>query len=181
VGGRGSSTPCPPGPRPGPTAMTARVDRLPGLGRVVFFADDMAAAEQSYSELGMEPYLEWFGPDGSLAYMGLRVGDTRMSSASSTAGTRPTARRARSPAGRSSLRRSGRAWRARASRTPGHAADSRMPHVGTDLAQRLHEDPLPPSNCSSLDAVPGCAPLRVKPLGVGPGADLLIGEHHRQT
>jgi predicted enzyme related to lactoylglutathione lyase len=49
---------------------------LRGLAQLNFFADDMAAARRWYSELlGMEPYFERFGPDGSLAYMEFRVGD----------------------------------------------------------------------------------------------------------
>jgi catechol 2,3-dioxygenase-like lactoylglutathione lyase family enzyme len=49
---------------------------LRGLAQLIFFADDMAAARRWYSELlGMEPYFERSGPDGSLAYMEFRVGD----------------------------------------------------------------------------------------------------------
>ena len=49
---------------------------LRGLAQLIFFADDMAAARRWYSELlGMEPYFERRGPDGSLAYMEFRVGD----------------------------------------------------------------------------------------------------------
>jgi predicted enzyme related to lactoylglutathione lyase len=49
---------------------------LRGLAQLIFFADDMAAAKRWYSELlGMEPYFERPGPDGSLAYMEFRVGD----------------------------------------------------------------------------------------------------------
>jgi predicted enzyme related to lactoylglutathione lyase len=49
---------------------------LRGLSQLIFFADDMAAAKQWYTELlGMEPYFERFAPDGSLAYLEFRVGD----------------------------------------------------------------------------------------------------------
>jgi uncharacterized glyoxalase superfamily protein PhnB len=49
---------------------------LRGLSQLIFFADDMAAARQWYTEmLGMEPYFERFGADGDLAYMEFRVGD----------------------------------------------------------------------------------------------------------
>jgi predicted enzyme related to lactoylglutathione lyase len=49
---------------------------LRGLSQLIFFADDMAAVKQWYSELlGTEPYFERFGPDGSLAYLEFRVGD----------------------------------------------------------------------------------------------------------
>jgi predicted enzyme related to lactoylglutathione lyase len=54
----------------------AQQPHVRGLSQVIFFADDMAAAKQWYTELlGMEPYFERFGPDGSLAYMEFRVGD----------------------------------------------------------------------------------------------------------
>jgi predicted enzyme related to lactoylglutathione lyase len=49
---------------------------LRGLSQLIIFADDMAAAKRWYAELlGMEPYFERFGPDGSLGYMEFRVGD----------------------------------------------------------------------------------------------------------
>ncbi|HEV8651796.1 MAG TPA: VOC family protein [Actinomycetes bacterium] len=49
---------------------------LRGLSQLIIFADDMAAAKRWYTELlGMEPYFERFGPDGSLAYMEFRIGD----------------------------------------------------------------------------------------------------------
>jgi predicted enzyme related to lactoylglutathione lyase len=49
---------------------------LRGLSQVIFFADDMAAAKRWYTELlGMEPYFERVGPDGSLGYIEFRVGD----------------------------------------------------------------------------------------------------------
>jgi catechol 2,3-dioxygenase-like lactoylglutathione lyase family enzyme len=52
---------------------------LRGLSQVIFFADDMAAAKQWYTQLlGMEPYFERFGPDGSLAYMEFRARFNRL-------------------------------------------------------------------------------------------------------
>jgi len=49
---------------------------LRGLAQLIFFADDMVAAKRWYTELlGMEPYFERLGPDGSLAYLEFRVGD----------------------------------------------------------------------------------------------------------
>jgi catechol 2,3-dioxygenase-like lactoylglutathione lyase family enzyme len=49
---------------------------LRGLSQLIFFAEDMKAARRWYTELlGMEPYFERVGPDGSLAYMEFRVGD----------------------------------------------------------------------------------------------------------
>jgi catechol 2,3-dioxygenase-like lactoylglutathione lyase family enzyme len=52
---------------------------LRGLSQVIFFADDMAAAKQWYTQLlGMEPYFERFEPDGSLAYMEFRARFNRL-------------------------------------------------------------------------------------------------------
>lgn len=49
---------------------------LRGLTTVSFWADDLAAAKAWYSEfLGVSPYFERLGPDGSLAYIEFRLGD----------------------------------------------------------------------------------------------------------
>lgn len=49
---------------------------LRGLTTVSFWAADLAAAKQWYSDLlGMPPYFERLGPDGSLAYIEFRLGD----------------------------------------------------------------------------------------------------------
>ena len=40
------------------------------------WTDDLAAATRWYAELlGVEPYFQRPGPDGRLAYAGLRIGD----------------------------------------------------------------------------------------------------------
>ena len=49
---------------------------LRGLTTVSFWAADLAAAKQWYSDLlGSPPYFERLGPDGSLAYIEFRLGD----------------------------------------------------------------------------------------------------------
>jgi len=49
---------------------------LRGLTTVSFWTTDLAAAKQWYSELlGIPPYFERLGPDGSLAYIEFRLGD----------------------------------------------------------------------------------------------------------
>lgn len=49
---------------------------LRGLSTLNFWAVDVAAAAAWYSEfLGMEPYFERSGPDGSPAYVEFRIGD----------------------------------------------------------------------------------------------------------
>ena len=46
------------------------------MATVSFFADDLAAATAWYTELlGVEPYFEVPGPDGSPAYREFRIGD----------------------------------------------------------------------------------------------------------
>jgi len=49
---------------------------LRGLTTISFWAADLAAAKQWYTELlGIGPYFERPNPDGSLAYMEFRLGD----------------------------------------------------------------------------------------------------------
>ncbi|WP_067472352.1 VOC family protein [Actinomadura hibisca] len=49
---------------------------LRGLTTVTFYADDVAAARDWYSEfLGMEAYFDRSGPDGQPAYIEFRIGD----------------------------------------------------------------------------------------------------------
>jgi len=49
---------------------------LRGLATVSFYADDMAAAKQWYTDLlGIEPYFERAAPDGRPAYLEFRIGD----------------------------------------------------------------------------------------------------------
>jgi predicted enzyme related to lactoylglutathione lyase len=49
---------------------------LRGLTTVNFFADDLAAAKQWYSELlGIEAYFERSAPDGGPGYIEFRIGD----------------------------------------------------------------------------------------------------------
>lgn len=56
--------------------MSDMTKTLRGLATINFFADDMAAAKEWYTEfLGIAPYFERPGPDGSPAYMEFRIGD----------------------------------------------------------------------------------------------------------
>ena len=49
---------------------------LRGLTTISFWADDLAAAKQWYSELlGTEPYFARPNPDGTLGYIEFRLGD----------------------------------------------------------------------------------------------------------
>jgi predicted enzyme related to lactoylglutathione lyase len=49
---------------------------LRGFSTISFWADDVTAAAAWYTEfLGIEPYFQRPGPDGSLAYAEFRVGD----------------------------------------------------------------------------------------------------------
>ncbi|MFI8523683.1 VOC family protein [Promicromonospora sukumoe] len=49
---------------------------LRGFATVNYWADDVAAAAAWYTEaLGVEPYFQRPGPDGSLAYAEFRIGD----------------------------------------------------------------------------------------------------------
>ncbi|MBG0833341.1 VOC family protein [Planomonospora sp. ID67723] len=49
---------------------------LRGLTTVSFYADDLEAAKRWYTELlGLEPYFNRHGPDGSLGYVEFRLGD----------------------------------------------------------------------------------------------------------
>ena len=49
---------------------------LRGLATVSFWADNLEAAKQWYTELlGTEPYFSRPGPDGRLAYIEFRIGD----------------------------------------------------------------------------------------------------------
>ena len=49
---------------------------LRGLTTVNFIADDMEAAKRWYTELlGLEPYFNRPGPDGTPAYLEFRIGD----------------------------------------------------------------------------------------------------------
>ena len=49
---------------------------LRGLTTVNFIADDMTAAKRWYTELlGLEPYFDRAGPDGTPAYLEFRIGD----------------------------------------------------------------------------------------------------------
>jgi predicted enzyme related to lactoylglutathione lyase len=49
---------------------------LRGLTTISFWAADLEAAKQWYSELlGLAPYFERSGPDGRLAYIEFRLGD----------------------------------------------------------------------------------------------------------
>lgn len=49
---------------------------LRGLSNISFYADDVTAAAQWYTELlGIEPYFRRDNPDGTPAYLEFRVGD----------------------------------------------------------------------------------------------------------
>lgn len=49
---------------------------LRGFATISYWADDMEAAKEWYSELlGIAPYFERSGPDGKLAYAEFRIGD----------------------------------------------------------------------------------------------------------
>ncbi|BCB73859.1 VOC family protein [Phytohabitans flavus] len=49
---------------------------LRGFATLSFWADDLTAAASWYTEfLGVEPYFQRPGPDGSLAYVEFRLGD----------------------------------------------------------------------------------------------------------
>ena len=49
---------------------------LRGIATLNFWASDMEAAKEWYSELlGIAPYFERPGPDGKLAYIEFRLGD----------------------------------------------------------------------------------------------------------
>lgn len=63
-----------------------------GFATVSFFADDLSAAKDWYTELlGMEPYFAFPHPPAPPAYFEFRVGDSATSLASSTASTPPQA------------------------------------------------------------------------------------------
>jgi predicted enzyme related to lactoylglutathione lyase len=48
-----------------------------GFATISYWADDIDAAKRWYTELlGVEPYFERPGPDGKLAYVEFRVGDS---------------------------------------------------------------------------------------------------------
>lgn len=50
---------------------------LRGFCTINYWADDLAAAKKWYAELlGVEPYFERSAPDGELAYVEFRVGDS---------------------------------------------------------------------------------------------------------
>jgi hypothetical protein len=50
---------------------------LRGVATINYWTDDLAAARGWYAELvGVEPYLQRPGPDGRLAYVEFRIGDT---------------------------------------------------------------------------------------------------------
>jgi predicted enzyme related to lactoylglutathione lyase len=49
---------------------------LRGMAHAVYWADDVTAAKEWYTELlGIAPYFERSGPDGRLAYIEFRIGD----------------------------------------------------------------------------------------------------------